>query len=67
MVYTGSAQGSRLQDNTELLERSTSSYNTAEKLAAAAAVVSSSSNSIVEIPNFGEGLTSMMEQSRMVS
>lgn len=47
---------------------SLTSYNTAEKLAAAAAAaVSSSANSVVEIPNFGEELTSMMKQNRMVS
>lgn len=56
----------KIQEGTEYYEKSLT-YNTAEKLAAAAAVVSSSSNSIVEIPNFGENLTSMMEQSRMVN
>ncbi len=45
---------------------STSYTNTAEKLAAAAAAASSSDSTVVEIPNFGEGLASMMEQSRMV-
>ena len=44
-----------------------SSYNTAEKLAAAAAAaVSSAAASVVEIPNFGEGLTSIMDHTRMV-
>ena len=42
-------------------------YNTAEKVAAAAAAVSSTSASVVEIPNFGQSLSSMMEHNKMVS
>lgn len=46
---------------------SLTSYNTAEKLAAAAAAaVSESAATVVEIPNFGEELSSMMQQTRMV-
>lgn len=47
---------------------SSSSYcNTAEKLAAAAAAaVTCTAESMVDIPNFGEGLSSMMDHNRMV-
>ncbi len=44
------------------------SYNTADKLAAAAAAVSSTAaDSLVEIPNFGQSLSSMMDHNRVVS
>jgi hypothetical protein len=52
-----------------LAEKQTAySYNiTAERLAAAAAVVSSqTAATLVEIPNFSEGLSSLMENNRMV-
>ncbi len=43
-------------------------YNTADKLAAAAAVVSSTTaDTLVEIPNFGQSLSSMMDHNKMVS
>ena len=41
-----------------------SAYNTTHKLAAAAAAASV--NTLVEIPNFGQNLTTMMKQSRTV-
>lgn len=44
------------------------SYNTVDKLAAAAAAaVSSTADSLVEIPNFGQSLSSMMDHNKMVS
>jgi len=57
----------KINYNTTTTTTSTS-FNTADKLAAAAAVVSSAAaDSIVEIPNFGEGLSSMMDHHRLVS
>lgn len=47
-------------------QTSLSTYNTVDKLAAAAAVVSSASDSLVEIPNFGQSLSSMMDHNKMV-
>ena len=58
----------KINYNTTTTTTTSTSFNTADKLAAAAAVVSSAAaDSIVEIPNFGEGLSSMMDHHRLVS
>ena len=56
-----SQSGGHFQENF-IVEKA--AYNTTHKLAAAAAAASV--NTLVEIPNFGQNLSTMMKQSRMV-